>query len=86
VESAVRTNKSCRLSFRLLETSEDVGGKQDDCFDETESPLDGHTGQTERKQEKPHKGIQNQSCQRKRPAKKKKYEPKKKFRHVIPLL
>lgn len=64
--------------------SKDVGGQQDDRFDETESPFDGHAGQTEWEQEEPHKGIQNQRCQGKRPTKKKQYEPKKKFCHVIP--
>ncbi len=78
------SNRSRRLSLCLLQTSEDIGGKQDNCFDETENPFDSDAGQTEWKQKEPYKGIQNQSCQRQRPTKKKKYEPQKKFCHAIP--
>ena len=65
--------------------AKDVGWQQDDCLNETESPFHGDAGEAEWKQKEPHNGIQNQGCKCKRPAEKKKYEPKKKFRHVTPL-
>lgn len=63
-------------------TPQNAGGQENDCFDQTKSPFDSHSSQSEWKQEEPDKRIQHKSGQCKRPAEHQKYEPQKKFRHM----